>query len=58
MSNGKGSRPRPKTVDNATWDKNYENIFGKREKKSSLPVDKPIKHDRIEESKQENRSRD
>lgn len=32
--NGKGSRPRPKSVDQKTWDKNYERIFkhGKRNK--------------------------
>lgn len=32
--NGKGSRPRPKSVDKKTWDKNYERIFkhGKRNK--------------------------
>lgn len=28
--NGKGSKPRPKTVDQKTWDKNYERIFGKK----------------------------
>ena len=28
--NGKGSKPRPKTVDQKTWDKNYERIFKKR----------------------------
>lgn len=27
MSNGKGSKPRPKSVDQKTWDKNYERIF-------------------------------
>lgn len=25
--NGKGSRPRPKTVTNETWSKNWDNIF-------------------------------
>jgi len=25
--NGKGSRPRPKSVDQKTWDKNYNRIF-------------------------------
>lgn len=32
--NGKGSRPRPKGVDQKTWAKNYERIFkhGKRNK--------------------------
>lgn len=30
--NGKGSKQRPKSVDQKTWDKNYERIFkhGKR----------------------------
>jgi hypothetical protein len=30
--NGKGSKPRPKSVDQKTWEKNYERIFGIREK--------------------------
>lgn len=25
--NGKGSRPRPKSVDQKTWEKNYDRIF-------------------------------
>lgn len=25
--NGKGDKPRPKSVDQKTWDKNYERIF-------------------------------
>ena len=32
MSNGKGDKPRPKSVDQKTWDKNFEAIFGKKEK--------------------------
>jgi len=28
--NGKGSKRRPKSVDQKTWDKNYERIFGKK----------------------------
>lgn len=31
--NGKGSKQRPKSVDQKTWDKNYERIFGKKSKK-------------------------
>jgi hypothetical protein len=27
--NGKGSKSRPKSVDQKTWDKNYERIFKK-----------------------------
>ena len=30
--NGKGSRPRPKTVDSQTWAKNYDRIFDKKKK--------------------------
>lgn len=32
--NGKGSRSRPKSVDQKTWEKNYERIFknGKRDR--------------------------
>lgn len=58
MSNGKGDKRRPKTVTYQVWEKNWENIFGSKEKNSSLPVDKPIKHDRIQESKRGNQSRD
>lgn len=29
--NGKGSKPRPKTVDQKTWDNNYDRIFKKKE---------------------------
>jgi len=32
--NGKGSKRRPKTVDQKTWEKNYERIFGKKSNKS------------------------
>ena len=32
--NGKGSKRRPKTVDQKTWDKNYERIFGKKSNKN------------------------
>lgn len=31
--NGKGSKRRPKSVDQKTWDKNYARIFGKKSKK-------------------------
>jgi len=58
MSNGKGDKRRPKTVSYSVWDKNYEKIFGKKQKNSSWAVDKPIKHDRIQESKREDQSRD
>ena len=36
--NGKGSRQRPKSVDQKTWDKNYEKIFRKS---------KTTKHDKV-----------
>lgn len=32
MSNGKGSKPRPKSVDYKTWEKNWEKIFSKKNK--------------------------
>lgn len=28
--NGKGSKPRPKSVDQKTWEKNWNRIFGKK----------------------------
>jgi len=28
--NGKGDKPRPKSVDYKTWSKNYESIFRKK----------------------------
>ena len=36
--NGKGSKKRPRSVDQETWDKNYERIFRKT---------KNIKHGKI-----------
>ena len=36
--NGKGSKKRPRLVDQETWDKNYERIFRKHKKS---------KHDKI-----------
>lgn len=30
--NGKGSKPRPKSVDQNTWSKNWDNIFGSKSK--------------------------
>ena len=36
--NGKGSKRRPKSVDQETWDKNYERIFRK---------DKDTKHGKV-----------
>lgn len=30
--NGKGSKRRPKNIDQKTWDENYERIFGKKQK--------------------------
>jgi hypothetical protein len=32
--NGKGSKPRPKSVDQKTWEKNYDRIFGKKRPKT------------------------
>lgn len=36
MSNGKGSKPRPKSIDYKTWEKNYNNIFRKNEKSNKI----------------------
>lgn len=33
--NGKGSKPRPKSIDQKTWEKNYERIFGIRKKRKT-----------------------
>jgi hypothetical protein len=30
MTNGKGDKSRPKSVDYKTWEKNYERIFRKK----------------------------
>ena len=35
-ANGKGDKPRPKTVDNKTWSKNYERIFGKKHGRTDI----------------------
>jgi hypothetical protein len=32
--NGKGSKTRPKSVDQKTWEKNYDRIFGKKRPKN------------------------
>jgi hypothetical protein len=32
MSNGKGDKPRPKTISLKEWAKRYESIFGKKDK--------------------------
>jgi len=34
--NGKGSKPRPKSVDQKTWDRNYDRIFKKKPKKRQV----------------------
>jgi hypothetical protein len=56
--NGKGDKRRPKTVSYSVWEKNYEKIFGKKQKNSSWSVDRSIRDDRIGESKREDQSRD
>ena len=58
MSNGKGSKYRPKSIDCDTWNKNWEKIFGKQEKKSRQRVDKTITDDTMKESAREHQSRD
>jgi len=32
MSNGKGDKPRPKSISQKEWEKRYESIFGKKDK--------------------------
>lgn len=40
---GKGSRPRPFTVDRKTFNKNWDSIFGKKVKKEKNQKDKQTK---------------
>ena len=40
MSNGKGDKTRPKSVDYKTWGKNYDRIFRKRKKKKNDKTNK------------------
>lgn len=40
---GKGSNPRPYSVDRKTYDKNWEAIFGKKEKQEKNQKDKQTK---------------
>jgi hypothetical protein len=40
MSNGKGSKRRPRLIDQETWDKNYERIFKKKNNDKSDKVQK------------------
>jgi hypothetical protein len=40
MSNGKGSKRRPRLVDQKIWDKNYERIFGKNKITKSCKIRK------------------
>lgn len=56
--NGKGDKTRPKTVNYSTWDKNWTNIFGTKEKNSSDAVDRPITDDRMKKSMREDQSSD
>jgi hypothetical protein len=35
---GKGSRPRPYSVDQKTFDNNWDNIFGKNKKVEDVPI--------------------
>jgi hypothetical protein len=37
---GKGSSPRPYSVDQKTFDNNWENIFGKKNKQDNTGTDK------------------
>ena len=35
---GKGSRPKPYSVDQQTFDNNWDRIFGKKKKSEDVPV--------------------
>jgi hypothetical protein len=40
MSNGKGSKRRPKSVDYKTWEKNYNRIFRSKDEHKSDKIRK------------------
>lgn len=40
---GKGSKPRPFSVDRKTFDKNWDTIFGKKEDKEQKRKDKELR---------------
>ncbi len=42
MANGKGSKPRPKSVDYKTWEKNYNMIFKKEQNGKSQRNSKKV----------------
>ena len=56
--NGKGSKRRPKSIDQETWNKNWENIFGKSKKKSRQAVDRSITDGTMKKSMRGTQSRD
>jgi|688.fasta_scaffold1327792_2 hypothetical protein len=56
--NGKGSRRRKSQVDQKTWDKNYERIFGRTTKNSSLAIDNADTKDIMKIQRGRNQSRD
>ena len=39
---GKGSRPRPYSVDQKTFDSNWDNIFGKKKKTDAEKFDEAV----------------
>ena len=45
MSSGKGSRPRPYSVDQKTFDNNWDSIFGKKKKTDQEKFDDAIMQD-------------
>ncbi len=47
---GKGSRPRPYSVDQKTFDSNWDNIFGKKKKEVEENKDKTFDQRMWEES--------
>lgn len=44
--NGKGDKTRPLSVSREVWEKNWESIFGKKEKKNEQGSNGPNKNDR------------
>jgi hypothetical protein len=47
---GKGSRPRPYSVDQKTFDNNWDAIFGKKEKQTIEEVSKLIAEETLDDT--------
>lgn len=44
MQNGKGDAPRKKAVSEEAWARNWERIFGKKERVEEKPKKRPAPH--------------